>query len=99
MIPMWQRWIFRDSRGNEVTYPSVNPCAKRFCSVGLQADMLGSSMCPLEGGRTIHRYQFFHSRREYRSASNRFEELPHAAEFFVPLFEQRAGSEREQIPQ
>src|ERR1700704_891608 len=47
----------------------------------------------------MHRYQFFHSHREYRSASNRFEELPHAAEFFVPLFEQRAGSEREQIPQ
>src|SRR5882672_2526598 len=60
--------------------------------------MLGSSACPPESGRCIHRYQFFHSRREYRSASNRFEELPHAAEFFVPLFEQRAGSEREQIP-
>src|SRR5713101_3550881 len=30
-----------------------NPCAKRFCSVGLQADTLDSSSCPPEGGRYI----------------------------------------------
>src|SRR5713226_5848417 len=30
-----------------------NPCAKRFGSVGLQADTLDSSTCPPEGGRYI----------------------------------------------
>ncbi len=28
-------------------------CAKRFCSVGLQADTVDSSTCPPEGGRYI----------------------------------------------
>src|SRR5258708_38411331 len=34
-----------------------NLCAKRFCSVGLQADTVDSSTCPPDGGRYIDQNQ------------------------------------------
>src|SRR6266851_8930081 len=34
-----------------------NLCAKRFCSVGLQADTVDASTCPPEGGRYIDQNQ------------------------------------------
>src|SRR6266704_1514674 len=43
-----------------------NPCAKRFCSVGLQADTLDSSTCPPEGGRYIAKNQFLTQARLVR---------------------------------
>src|SRR2546430_8406925 len=35
-----------------------NRCAKRFCSVGLEADMVDSSSCPPEGGRYIEQKKY-----------------------------------------
>ena len=37
--------------------PCDNLCAKRFCSVGLQADTVDSSTCPPERGRYIDQNQ------------------------------------------
>src|SRR5882762_1911515 len=46
-----------------------NRCAKRFCSVGLEADMVDSSSCPPEGGRYIEQKKYFARarRRTHRS--------------------------------
>src|SRR5712691_5227528 len=40
-----------DSDGHRLKRLCDNPSAKRFCSVGLQADTAHSSKCPPEGGR------------------------------------------------
>ena len=36
-----------------------NPHVKRFCSVGLQADIVDASACPPEGGRYMDQNQVF----------------------------------------